>query len=51
MQKSKIIKLCKLFNGDSGAKQVCKTKCISGKAMKNQWETGVENHVDNVDNI
>ena len=51
MQKSKIMKLCKLINGNDGAKQVCKTKCISGKDMKNQWKTGVENHVDNVDNI
>ena len=51
MQKSKIIKLCKLINRDDGVKQVCKTECISGKDMKKQWETGVENHVDNVDNI
>ena len=51
MQKSKIIKLCKLMNRDDGAKQVCKTKCISGKDMKNQWVIGVENRVDNVDNI
>lgn len=51
MQKSKIMKLCKLINGNDGAKQVCKTKCISGKDMKNQWVIGVENRVDNVDNI
>ena len=51
MQKSKMMKLCKLINGNDGAKQVCKTKCISGKDMKNQWVIGVENRVDNVDNI